>query len=401
MDCVGLPCDVAIFGGGAAGLWTLDVLVARGLRVVLLESDRLGGGQTVCAQGIIHGGVKYTLNGILSGSASAIRGMPEHWRDCLSGRREPHLTATRVRADHCYLWRTGSARSRLGMIGARIGLRAKPQPVPAGEQPESLASAQGVARIAEPVIDPVSLVNELGRRHHRCIMKIDATQGVVMDHDRGRVESITLSAPGGGGRCRIEPGTVVLTAGAGNAELAAMAGIGSTVPQQQRPLHMLMMRGRLPELNGHCVDGARTRVTITSDTDSAGRTVWQVGGQIAEDGVDMDGRTLIRHGAAEIRAVLPAVDLGGVEWGTYRIDRVEASQSGRPDDASVTAVNNVIVAWPTKLALVPRLASRVSELVTGPTQPGHASAAVAPDQWPRPGLAKPPWETHEQWSSDA
>ena len=145
MDCVGLPCDVAIFGGGAAGLWTLDVLVARGLSTVLLESDRLGGGQTVCAQGIIHGGMKYTLNGILSGSAAALRGMPDHWRACLAGRREPHLTATRVRADHCYLWRTGSARSRLGMIGARIGLRSKPQPVPAGQRPEPLASCPGVA----------------------------------------------------------------------------------------------------------------------------------------------------------------------------------------------------------------------------------------------------------------
>ena len=401
MDCVVLPCDVALFGGGAAGLWALDVLVARGLSAVLLESDRLGGGQTVCAQGIIHGGMKYTLNGILSGSAAAIRDMPDLWRACLEGRREPHLTATRVRADHCYLWRTGSARSRLGMIGARIGLRTKPRPVPADERPEPLASCPGVARIAEPVIDPVSLVNELGRRHHRCIMKVDATQGIAMDHDRGRVTSITLTAPGGGDRCRIEPGTVVLTAGAGNADLAAIAGIGGAVRQQQRPLHMLMMRGRLPELNGHCIDGARTRVTITSDTDTAGRTVWQVGGQIAEDGVGMDARTLIRRGAAEIRAVLPALDLGGIEWATYRIDRAEAADGGRPDDAFVTAVNNVLVAWPTKLALVPRLAQRISDLLTGPAQPGRPTAAVPPDRWPRPGIAKPPWETQEQWSSDA
>ncbi len=403
MDGDPLRCDVVIFGGGAAGLWVLDVLVARGLGTVLLESDRLGGGQTVCAQGIIHGGMKYTLDGILSGSAAAIRDMPDIWRACLAGRREPHLTGTRVRADHCYLWRTGGARGRLGMIGARIGLRAKPKPVPADERPEPLASCPGtVARIAEPVIDPASLVNELGRRHHRCIMKIDATQGVVMDRDEnGRITGITLSAPGGGDRCRIEPGTVVLTAGAGNAALAGMAGIGTAVRQQERPLHMLMMRGRLPELNGHCVDGARTRVTITSDNDSAGRCVWQVGGQIAEDGVGMEPSTLVRRGAAEIRAVLPDLDLGGVEWATYRIDRAEAAEGGRPDDVSVTAVSNVVVAWPTKLALVPRLAQRISELVADPAQPLRAPATVPPDWWPRPGLAKPPWETQKQWSSDA
>ncbi len=63
---------------------------------------------------------------------------------------------------------------------------------------------------------------------------------------------------------------------------------------QTRPLHMVLVRGELPHLNGHCVDGRTTRVTITSDTErsetsAAGRTVWQVGGQIAEIGVALDG----------------------------------------------------------------------------------------------------------------
>ena len=197
------------------------------------------------------------------------------------------------------------------------------------------------------MIDPASLVNELGRRHHRCIMKVDPTRGGVVDRDEGgRVTGITLSAPGGGDRCRIEPGTVVLTAGAGNAVLAGMAGIGSAVRQQERPLHMLMMRGRLPELNGHCVDGARTRVTITSDNDSAGRTVWQVGGQIAEDGVGMEPETLVSHGAAEIRAVLPDRALGGVEWATYRIDRAEPAEARRPADASLPPVPAATSALP-------------------------------------------------------
>ena len=115
----------------------------------------------------------------------------------------------------------------------------------------------------------------------------------------------------------------------------------------------------------------------------------------------MEPKTLVRRGATEIRAVLPDLDLGGVEWATYRIDRAEAAMGGRPDDVSVTAVNNVIVAWPTKLALVPRLAERISELVADPARSPWPTAAVTPDRWPRPGLAKPPWETQEQWSSDA
>ncbi len=402
MDGNPLPCDVAIFGGGAAGLWVLDVLVSRGLRVVLLETGRLGGGQTVCAQGIIHGGLKYTLDGVLSGSAAAIRDMPDTWRGCLAGHREPHLTGTRVRAEHCYLWRTGGVRARLGMIGARVGLRSTPHTVPTDERPEPLASCPGtVARIAEPVIDPVSLVKELGRRHNRCTMSVDDAGIAMTSDDTGRVTGITVTPPGGGDRCRIEPKMVVLAAGAGNAGLVATAGLAGAVGQQQRPLHMLMMRGTLPELNGHCVDGARTRITITTDADSAGRSVWQVGGQIAEDGVGMDRVALIRHGAAEIRAVLPGLDLTGVEWATYRIDRAEAAAGARPDDVSVTDRHNVVVAWPTKLALVPRLAERINELVDCPPRPEPPAGGVAPDRWPQPEFATPPWERQEQWSIDA
>src|ERR1700733_7712281 len=84
-----MQLDVLIFGGGAAGLWLLDELRRRGARVLLLEADRLGAGQTIASQGIIHGGLKYTLQGGLTPSAMQIREMPGVWRDCLAGRRLP------------------------------------------------------------------------------------------------------------------------------------------------------------------------------------------------------------------------------------------------------------------------------------------------------------------------
>ena len=57
--------DVLIFGGGGAGLWLLDELHRAGHRVMLAECDALGAGQTVASQGIIHGGLKYTLPGAM------------------------------------------------------------------------------------------------------------------------------------------------------------------------------------------------------------------------------------------------------------------------------------------------------------------------------------------------
>ena len=83
-----LNVDIAIIGGGIAGLWLLARLRQRGYGALLIENQRLGAGQTLCAQGIIHGGAKYSLGGQISDSAAAIAGMPEAWRRCLRGEAE-------------------------------------------------------------------------------------------------------------------------------------------------------------------------------------------------------------------------------------------------------------------------------------------------------------------------
>ena len=79
---------------------------------------------------------------------------------------------------------------------------------------------------------------------------------------------------------------VVLAAGAGNDELRRRFGLPAG-RMQRRPLRMVALRGRLPEFSGHCVDGAATRVTITSQRRSDGTVVWQLGGQIAERGAGL------------------------------------------------------------------------------------------------------------------
>ena len=68
--------DVAIVGGGIAGLWTAWQLEQHGYTVALFEAQALGSGQTLAAQGIIHGGVKYSLAGQLSESTTELADMP-------------------------------------------------------------------------------------------------------------------------------------------------------------------------------------------------------------------------------------------------------------------------------------------------------------------------------------
>lgn len=391
--------DTVIFGGGAAGLWLLDELSRRGTSVVLLEACALGSGQTVASQGIIHGGLKYTLNGLLSGSAKSIREMPLVWRECLAGTREPNLAATRVRAESCHLWRTDSMSSRLGMIGARVGLRIAPHSLDDTERPVVLQNCPGqVALLEEQVIAPQSFAATLAARNLDRILLCDMPGGVRFDlAGPGKLSALHMIEPKSNQKLSIYPKHVVFTAGAGNALLRQQAGLPANA-MQRRPLHMVMVRGELPALNGHCIDGAHTRATITSDVDQSNRTVWQIGGQIAEDGVKMDAESLIVHARRELEAIVPGIDFSNTEWATYRVDRAEGlmPNGARPETVQVLHEGNITTAWPTKLALVPLLVEKLIESIE-PLVLGEPAFGDIPHDWPRPPIAEPPWETATAW----
>ena len=75
--------DSVIIGGGIAGVWLLRLLSQNGYNAILLEQDALGSGQTLSSQGMIHGGLKYALSGLLSKESEAIAEMPRRWKQCL------------------------------------------------------------------------------------------------------------------------------------------------------------------------------------------------------------------------------------------------------------------------------------------------------------------------------
>jgi hypothetical protein len=161
---------------------------------------------------------------------------------------------------------------------------------------------------------------------------------------------------------------------------------------------MVLVRGDLPELNGHCVDGAHTRATITSDVDRSGRRVWQIGGQIAEDGVRMGEDELVAHARNELEAIVPGIDFSKTEWCTYRVDRAEGTtpNGARPESMQILHEGNILTAWPTKLALVPLLVENLMEALH-PIVLGEPAFGGIPKDWPRPPVAEPPWEAATTW----
>ena len=295
--------------------------------------------------------------------------MPVIWRDCLAGKREPDLSATRMRSDCCYLWGTGSIKSRIFMAGSTVALRAAPQSVDREHWPAALREVKGkVLSVGEQVIDTVSLMHTFAQRN----------RGKIFSADR-----------------EVEGKTVILAAGEGNAELRKRFGLSENV-MQRRPLHMVMARGNLQELFGHCVGGAKPRITVTTARDSSGRTVWQVGGQIAEDGVKMSAAELAKHAANELEECVPGLNLKGLEISTYRIDRAEAATGTgqRPEDVHILREGNVMTVFPTKLALAPRLAQRVMEELNVQRSASNVQRSETPQDVP---VALPPWEREAKW----
>ena len=187
---------------------------------------------------------------------------------------------------------------------------------------------------------------------------------------------------------------IVLSAGAGNAELLARLDIQQPA-QQLRPLHMVLAKGpALKPLYAHCLGGGpKPRVTVTTHPAADGQWVWYLGGDLAEaEGVARDAAGQIRAAQKELADLLPWVDQSATQWATLRVSRAEPAQSGllRPDNAFLAEQGRLLVGWPTKLALAPDFADRVlAALQKDGITPGQHSAFPA---LPRPALARAPWD---------
>lgn len=386
-----MKLDVLIFGGGAAGLWCLDRFRAAGYSALLLESAALGCGQTIQAQGIIHGGGKYALRGVRDFAAvAATSAMPGRWRESLAGKAAPDLRGVRVLSARCHLWLPrGSLVARVQSWGfmsvvEKIGLLStRPERVREADWPQALrGSALAVYALAEPVISTGSLLGALAARHENYIRKYDRSC-LAFSEKEVRMADAAL-----------EPRVIVLAAGEGNGDLLLKAGVEGS-PMQRRPLCMTLLRGALPPLYGHCIVGGKTQITVTTPAEG----VWQVGGEISERlAHEPDSATARRIAMREIRRCLPGLDFSGVEVGLYRAVRAEARTADQRRPSGVHAgrvAPGVIAAWPTKLALAPVLADEVFNLAAHELkQPaGYHEDGLPP--WPAPPVARYPWEEAE------
>jgi len=384
--------DVVILGGGIAGLWLLNAVLRAGFSAVVLNKGDLGEGQSIAAQGIIHGGTKYFNDTDISDLAP----MPDRWRKSLLGEGGPDLRAAPVLADAMQMWLPAQFGSSIVAQFAKRSMLQTVRERGRDERPSVLPrSVDGnLFDVDEAVVDAQRVLQALYDLHldHVCGVP-DGHDIAIAERDGGGVE-VTV------GSLTIQAQRVVCTAGAGNEELLAGAGLGK-IKCQRRPLQQIIVRGMPGPLFLHCIGrNPKPLATITAHPDPGGGYYWYVGGLLAENGAGRPPEELIATAKAALTRLLPGADFTTAQWATHVVDRAEpaAGAGVRPGSAMALARGNVIIGWPTKLALAPVLADKIMALLNqGYVQPGPQDLGAL-GALPTPKVARRPWQLVRQWT---
>jgi len=397
-QCQNANVDFLIIGGGIAGLWLLADLKAQGYSVLLCESNALGAGQTIASQGIIHGGTKYALTGKLSNASTAIGTMPQRWKAALAGEDRVDLSCVKWLSKNQLLWTSPNMASKVTGFFASKVMQSRMQSVSKIDYPELFQHRDfkgNLYQLDEPVLDIPSLLQSFQQQFSDCIIHIDAQHSALAktlssllskQYDQAKIplqqqqynqDSIQtqISQPkwqfnarlSNGEALNIHAKKIILSAGEGNAALTQALGMKAPT-MQRRPLHMVMLKSMdLPMIYAHALGVSdKPKMTITSHKDQAGQTVWYIGGEPAELGVQQTSLELIESTQKALQQNLAWLDFSpkpSQQWSTLRINRSEGQQKAgqRPNQPVVQLLDNLCIAWPTKLAFAPLLSDQIQQ----------------------------------------
>jgi len=393
-----IETDIAIFGGGIAGLWLLNKLRQQGFSTILLETGTLGGGQTHKSQGIIHGGLKYALQGKITQATKAIADMPAFWQHCLTGQGDIDLTTVPILAAQQYLWSTQSFTSKMAGFLANLSLKSGTRALSKKDFPRIFQHPgfKGqVYGLDEIVIDVPALIMALAKPHIESIYHINTMtpEDIQLDANK-RIRFLQIQTP------TLPPLEIVakkyiFTAGCGNDLILNKLNM-PTLAMQRRPLHMVWVKHHMVDpLFGHCLGlNSVPRLTITTHRTQENEYVWYLGGQLAEEGVNRNETSQIKTARDELKTLFPWLDFSNAIFSSFRIDRAENKEKSgtRPSQCFFQHIENSCIAWPIKLAFAPLLAHFITHSLPTTLQP-DVGCLTALQNWPHPIFALPMWKT--------
>lgn len=368
-----------IVGGGISGLWLAAELKARHIPFVLLERGKLGAGQTLASQGMIHGGTKYALDGLLTPAAAAIGQMPTRWREALAGRGSVNLSQVETERDDQLLWSVDSVATRLVGFFASKAMRSRMQRI---EPRDEAAFAEGFSghlyRLSEPVLKLDTLMpafieqldGHLVQAHVHRLLRDAQGKVTGVESDQGSIQ-----------------GEVIVCAGEGTEALLNASDL-SEPAMQRRPLAMsvVQLTTPIPKVFGHQLGvGNKPKLTVSTHQVDDIQSLY-LGGQLAEDGVHRSDAEHIDATQSALREGLGWLTPEPTRIDVFRINRAEPAtgQGSRPDHAFVTRLEGAWVAWPTKLALAPALADEILPQLSDDSNTVHLA-------WPKAQAGGYPW----------
>lgn len=377
-------CDVLVFGAGIAGLWLANTLKRAGYDVLVIENDKIGAGQTLASQGMIHGGQKYTIEGRVPEHAASIARMPERWDACLGGWGEIDLTSVKVLSEGQVMWPAGSILSDLAVMGAAKLVNAatekmKPEDFPAPLRHKKKFKGP-VYHLPERVLDIRSLLLALSKNLKGRILKGELQE--LQPDGQAAVSGMVIQAQ-----------LIICTAGTGNEQALELLKVKQR-HTQRRPLRQVMVRPMDDTLYGHGIVGApKPRLTVTAHPDGAGAYVWYIGGNVAETGAGMTEDETIDFARRELAEVFPDIDWKHKQWASWAGDRAEPWQeSGHmPAGPFVHQRGRVLLAWATKLTFAPALSDRVFDWLRDKDIQPRDNGTLPP--LPAADIGSYPWET--------
>lgn len=375
--------DIIIIGGGIAGLWTLHKVQSLGFKAVLIENNSFGAGQTILSQGIIHGGLKYAIKGIINEDSRTLSNIPNLWQTCFDGKGEIDLSEVEILAKGQYMWSAEFLAAGLNTLFASKSLNSQVKKIEKLDWPQVIKSAKiygNLYQLNEQVVNVPSLLKALVKNQNGNCIKVQSCTPI---YDGQTINKLKIKVDGQ--EYIIKAQSYIFCAGNGNQEF--------TNNMQQRPLHMVAVSSKeLPTLYGHCLgNGSTPRLTITTHF-SNNLPTWYLGGKLAEDGPKYSSEIQIQKTKKELRIIFPKLNLDEADWKTIKVSRAEAKQpSGqKPSNATATKQANSIIAWPTKLALAPMLAKEIGEMLNDLTPSNSIASSFS--HFPTPDIAKPFWE---------
>jgi hypothetical protein len=386
--------DIVILGGGIAGLWLLNSAIKKGYSAILLETNSLGGGQTIKSQGIIHGGTKYALQGSQTKASQSIAQMPAVWQACLDGVGELDLSAVPVLSDHQYLFSTNKFTGKLAGFFAGLALQGKVEALSIDHYPEVFKSKQfkGVVyALNEIAVDVQAVLTQLAKPHS--IYKIASLSPLTVN-EQGALKPINIVSDQGEMVC-LQAQEYIFTAGSGN-ELLLPIQKPNIVTMQRRPLRMVLVKTDFSfPVFAHCLGlSGVPRVTITTHKALDGKYVWYLGGQIAEEGVNKTSDEQVAFAKKELAILFPWLDFSKAEATSFLVDRAEPLQAAgkRPDTCFFQEIQNTLIAWPTKLALAPKLSQEIMKHLEAQIT-AQAFDHSALQGFSKPAVAQPIWDS--------